>query len=925
MKHQYNIISLIICHFGIINIINAQPQLAISTPNNIKLVTSERYYTTNYYLETHNDGIPNNGANFTLDIFRLPITTATPVKVHIFEVGVFFSNAAVVASCTTNANGSLRITGIDPFALNLSGVYEVRVTTPNNTLIANITGYYLFFEKTKTVTISGAPVSFKIHYTDAFFKQTSRSDAVIQSTFLNELETAIKESWQKEVIDFDLGMPVTNNNYDIYLHCNYDLAGSWPYFHKSDNVPVRTDPFDTEPFKNTFIDTKLYKAMNTNVITQQELLYNVFSHEFYHSIQWSHMSFSGMNIPAGSSDQLEVEKRKWLIEGQAVALQTVFMQYYLNSGKNVDFLISETDGSYEVYCIFLIQHALGNISPFPYKKLHEMSYEYAMFWRHMYERVLDETASDKDKLSIFKETCIAYNAVNSSVLLDIKTFMDDKILNNHTLYSSYREALVNFAENVYFHDNKWKKPDGTKLNYWDDPNGNNFYYAISNAFYTPPTEKTVPTTNIVPDFPGNIPVSFGFRPHVYNFTNAGRYQINFISDADADNIIETLSAKAYIIENDVILYSKPFALAANGTGFLDDICIKSPNQKLVILVTRYDTDEATVNEDYKITGTYIAAPVAAFDAAVDYSVSPLTVKFTDRSTGALANWNWSFGDGGNSVVQNPSHEYIRSGKHNVSLIADNCATPNTLTRNNLVSVLPPYITNVEFSQSGTKIYEYKRTYNSSTNKFEFSGSGSYAVPDKDLIIKVTTSLPLLSLTLKNSDEKSTEIYSKILAKTLNTDTKVWTYSIPANSGKIAPRINTFSLIGNDYTNSQLINVRIPASVPVFINNTGTGASQPAVTTGIDNNYVIYVKSTNANSELITHNLIINCDNDEYRVIVTNNDTKSYTVNFGDGSTIKTLAPNSFIDYQFSKTATEYVITVYDNNAEVKVFKGYFVN
>jgi uncharacterized repeat protein (TIGR03803 family) len=52
---------------------------------------------------------------------------------------------------------------------------------------------------------------------------------------------------------------------------------------------------------------------------------------------------------------------------------------------------------------------------------------------------------------------------------------------------------------------------------------------------------------------------------------------------------------------------------------------------------------------------------------------PLTVQFTspgvDSGGNAVTNWNWSFGDGGSSVAQNPSYVYAGVGSFSPSLVA----------------------------------------------------------------------------------------------------------------------------------------------------------------------------------------------------------------------------------------------------------------
>lgn len=68
-----------------------------------------------------------------------------------------------------------------------------------------------------------------------------------------------------------------------------------------------------------------------------------------------------------------------------------------------------------------------------------------------------------------------------------------------------------------------------------------------------------------------------------------------------------------------------------------------------------------------------AAPVSAVTADFTYSVdalNPMTIHFTDTSTGGSGNWFWDFNDGGaTSTSQNPSHTFNSEGEYRVSLAA----------------------------------------------------------------------------------------------------------------------------------------------------------------------------------------------------------------------------------------------------------------
>ena len=75
-----------------------------------------------------------------------------------------------------------------------------------------------------------------------------------------------------------------------------------------------------------------------------------------------------------------------------------------------------------------------------------------------------------------------------------------------------------------------------------------------------------------------------------------------------------------------------------------------------------------VNANYTISASFaVVAPVAGFTAQPLTGKVPLTVSFTDQSTGSISSRTWSFGDGGASSSQNPSHTYTKPGKFTVSL------------------------------------------------------------------------------------------------------------------------------------------------------------------------------------------------------------------------------------------------------------------
>jgi gliding motility-associated-like protein len=81
-------------------------------------------------------------------------------------------------------------------------------------------------------------------------------------------------------------------------------------------------------------------------------------------------------------------------------------------------------------------------------------------------------------------------------------------------------------------------------------------------------------------------------------------------------------------------------------------------------------------------------PVANFSASSVSGCSPLYVSFTDQSTGSPKFWNWDFGNGQLSNLQNPSIAYSTPGTYSVTLVVKNSDGVDGITKTNLITVNP---------------------------------------------------------------------------------------------------------------------------------------------------------------------------------------------------------------------------------------------
>jgi PKD repeat protein len=82
------------------------------------------------------------------------------------------------------------------------------------------------------------------------------------------------------------------------------------------------------------------------------------------------------------------------------------------------------------------------------------------------------------------------------------------------------------------------------------------------------------------------------------------------------------------------------------------------------------------------------APVADFTYTPASGAAPLTVAFTDASTGVVNSYAWDFNNDGttDSTLQNPSYTYTTAGIYSVKLTVTGPDYSNSVTKDNIISV-----------------------------------------------------------------------------------------------------------------------------------------------------------------------------------------------------------------------------------------------
>jgi PKD repeat protein len=83
------------------------------------------------------------------------------------------------------------------------------------------------------------------------------------------------------------------------------------------------------------------------------------------------------------------------------------------------------------------------------------------------------------------------------------------------------------------------------------------------------------------------------------------------------------------------------------------------------------------------------APTANFTATPNQGYSPLSVSFTNTSSGSINSYLWDFGDGSTSTVKNPSHTFTNVGQYSVKLVVTGSEDADSLIRTNYITVKDP--------------------------------------------------------------------------------------------------------------------------------------------------------------------------------------------------------------------------------------------
>jgi PKD repeat protein len=160
-----------------------------------------------------------------------------------------------------------------------------------------------------------------------------------------------------------------------------------------------------------------------------------------------------------------------------------------------------------------------------------------------------------------------------------------------------------------------------------------------------------------------------------------------------------------------------------------------------------------------------AQPLANFSASSVSGCYPLTVSFTNLSTGGAGTWYWDFGNGATSTLQNPSATFINPGTYTVTLVATSPSGSDTESRVNYITVYsPPRFTFSATTTAGCPGFSTRFSANVTANAYgqlsyvwDFGDGTSNSALDSPTHIYATPGSYTVSLTLRNGQGCDTSI------------------------------------------------------------------------------------------------------------------------------------------------------------------------
>jgi gliding motility-associated-like protein len=211
----------------------------------------------------------------------------------------------------------------------------------------------------------------------------------------------------------------------------------------------------------------------------------------------------------------------------------------------------------------------------------------------------------------------------------------------------------------------------------------------------------------------------------HNFLTAGPFNVQLITTSSSGCIDTLLRTNAVQLNNVQTVIGSPANACINEPINFQNLSSTTPLSSTWFFGDATTSNQISPTKAYTTTGSFVIRlinqysqcidsttasisinprPTAAFTSTDSISCrAPHTVNFQNQSTGSVS-WNWSFGDGGSSTLQNPSHTYTALGSYTVQLIAINSfGCTDTVVKTNFVRIEKPVFNPVIFPFEGCEL------------------------------------------------------------------------------------------------------------------------------------------------------------------------------------------------------------------------------
>ena len=201
--------------------------------------------------------------------------------------------------------------------------------------------------------------------------------------------------------------------------------------------------------------------------------------------------------------------------------------------------------------------------------------------------------------------------------------------------------------------------------------------------------------NVINETNDTLYVVWGDQPGIYEISLIGTLSANCVTDT-AKYYIEVIESPDLVVSgNEEFCVGENITLTAMGSspvewsnGQTGNTATFSPNQSTTVWAI--GGDGSCRSDTVFVSLNPLPLPIVAFTANPSIGEVPLTVTFDNHSVFAT-DYEWNFGDGNFSFLQDPTHTFTDTGSYTVTLEATNAAGCSAIASYTFVKVLESFL------------------------------------------------------------------------------------------------------------------------------------------------------------------------------------------------------------------------------------------